>query len=133
MILQTKRLQTDAFLKSLKHSTFAISKHLIMQKVITRVWHGTTLSNHADSYLNFLLTKGIKDYEATPGNLGIQIWRSIEGNEAHFWTVTTWNSLESLKNLPVKTLIKHFIMKKTKTFLLEFEPKVKHFETYVVR
>lgn len=104
-----------------------------MQKVITRIWHGTTLPDHADAYLNFLLTKGIKDYEATSGNLSIQIWRSIEEKEAHFWTVTTWNSMESIKQFAGVDADKAFYYEEDKDFLLEFEPKVRHFETYVVK
>jgi len=104
-----------------------------MQKVITRIWHGITLLDHADAYLNFLLTKGIKDYEGTPGNLSIQIWRNIEGKEAHFWTVTTWNSIESIKQFAGEDADKAFYYEEDKDFLLEFEPKVRHFETYIVK
>lgn len=104
-----------------------------MQKIITRIWHGVTLAEHADAYLDFLLTKGVKDYDATPGNLSIQIWRNLEGNEAHFWTVTAWNTLESIKKFAGEDADKAFYYEEDKNFLLKFEPTVKHLETYVVK
>jgi heme-degrading monooxygenase HmoA len=104
-----------------------------MEKVITRIWHGTTLADHADAYLKFLLSKGTKDYESTPGNLSIHVWRSFEDNKAHFYTVTTWDSFESIKKFAGEDVEKAFYYPEDKNFLLEFEPQVKHHETYVVR
>ncbi len=52
--------------------------------MITRVWHGKTKSIDADKYLRFLIDYGVTEYQNTPGNLEVRIWRRIDRNEAHF-------------------------------------------------
>jgi heme-degrading monooxygenase HmoA len=70
-----------------------------MEEVITRMWwYGRTKIEYADEYLNFLKTIGIRDYQSTPGNLIIEVWRKKDKNICHFWTVTKWNSIYSIKN-----------------------------------
>ncbi len=46
------------------------------QEVITRIWHGRTKAEHADEYLQFVTETGVADY------------KSVEGDDCHFWTVT---------------------------------------------
>ena len=101
-----------------------------MKQVITRVWHGTTLAQDADAYLEYLRQTGIKDYKSTPGNLNAQIWRRIEADKAHFWTVTAWDSFESIKKFAGEDFEKARYYPEDKVFLLEFEPNVIHCETF---
>jgi len=60
--------------------------------MITRIWHGRTKAEHADEYLEFLEETGVPDYKSVPGNLSVEIWRRIEGDACHFWTVTKWRN-----------------------------------------
>ncbi|HEV3324845.1 MAG TPA: antibiotic biosynthesis monooxygenase [Puia sp.] len=101
--------------------------------MITRIWHGTTKAADADQYLNFLLESGVKDYSATPGNQEVRIWRSIEADVAHFWTMTTWDSEESIKAFAGEDISKARYYPEDDGFLLEFEPNVVHYETFLVK
>ena len=65
--------------------------------MIARIWHGRTRAEHADAYLVFLRERAIPDYQATPGNRGVFLLRRIEGDEAHFLTLTHWESLEAIR------------------------------------
>ena len=100
-------------------------------KIITRVWHGMTRAEHADEYLEFLVKTGVADYKKTPGNLSVEIWRRVEGDVCHFWTVTKWDSYESIKRFAGEDFKKAKYYPDDSRYLLEFEPEVEHFETFV--
>src|SRR4030095_17183280 len=101
-----------------------------MNSVITRIWHCVTLASKADEYLEFLKESGVKDYKSTTGNLSVKIWRRIEGDTAHFWTVTTWDSYESIRRFAGDDFEKAKYYPGDAEFLLEFEPNVIHCETF---
>lgn len=96
--------------------------------MIARIWHGITPNSKADEYVEFLNKTGVKDYRATEGNLGAYVLRRIEGEQAHFLTLTFWDSVESIKNFAGEDYEKARYYPEDKDFLLEFEEKVTHFE-----
>jgi heme-degrading monooxygenase HmoA len=99
-------------------------------KVITRIWHGITRAEHADEYLDFLRGTGVADYKKTEGNESVEILRRIEGDKCHFWTVTKWNSLGSIKEFAGEDYEKAKYYPEDAKYLLEFEPNVVHCETF---
>jgi heme-degrading monooxygenase HmoA len=99
-------------------------------KPITRMWHGRTRIEHADEYLEFLKKSGIPDYKKVPGNLGVQVWRRKEEAVCHFWTVTQWDSIDSIKQFAGEDYEKARYYPEDRQYLLEFEPNVLHFETF---
>ena len=101
--------------------------------MITRIWHGRTHAADADAYLDFLLKKGTKEYQATPGNIEVKVWRKQEGDIAHFWTVSIWDNLESIKVFAGEDFEKAKYYPEDDGFLLEFEPTVIHCETFNVK
>ena len=98
--------------------------------VITRIWHGRTKAEHADEYLQFVIDTGVADYKSVAGNLNVEIWRRIEGDVCHFWTVTKWDSYDSIKNFAGKEFEKAKYYPDDSKYLLEFEPTVRHCETF---
>ena len=104
-----------------------------VNNMITRIWHGKTKKADADRYLSFLQEKGVQDYLNTPGNTGVRIWRTIEQDIAHFWTVSTWESRESIAAFAGEDISKARYYPEDHDFLLEFEPTVTHMETFVIK
>jgi len=98
--------------------------------IITRIWHGVTHAHHADEYLQYLQASGLVDYKKTPGNLGVQVLRSLEGEVCHFWTVTRWDSYESIQQFAGDDYEKARYYPEDKRYLLEFEANVIHCETF---
>jgi heme-degrading monooxygenase HmoA len=96
--------------------------------MIARIWHGVTLASKADEYVEYVNKTGIRDYRATAGNLGIHFLRRIEGVQAHFLTLTFWDSIESIKKFAGEEYEKARYYPEDKDFLLEFEEKVAHYE-----
>src|SRR3712207_4153618 len=97
-------------------------------KIITRIWHGRTRAAHADEYLAYVVKTGVRDYKKTDGNLGVEILRRIEGDVCHFWTVTQWDSFESIKKFAGEDYEKARYYDEDADYLLEFEPRVIHCE-----
>jgi heme-degrading monooxygenase HmoA len=101
--------------------------------MITRVWHGRTLHDHAGMYLNFLLNKGTAEYKETPGNLYIRVWQRKEKDCCHFYTVTEWENLEAVKQFAGDDFDKAVYYPEDNGILLEFEEHVTHYESFEVK
>ncbi|HTE27661.1 antibiotic biosynthesis monooxygenase [Flavitalea sp.] len=99
-------------------------------KKITRVWHGRTNAIHADEYLHYVEATGMKEYRKIPGNLSARILRRIDGEICHFLTVTEWDSYDSIKAFAGEEYQKAKYYPEDKLYLLEFEDKVVHYETF---
>lgn len=99
--------------------------------VITRIWHGMTSAKDADKYLQYVIETGVADYKRTKGNLGVEILRRVEGEVCHFWTVTKWESLDSIKDFAGEDLAKAKYYSEDSKYLLEFEEEVIHCETFI--
>jgi heme-degrading monooxygenase HmoA len=95
--------------------------------MIARIWHGRTQASRAAEYLDFLNRTGVPDYKATPGNRAVFVLHRIEGEEAHFLTLTLWDSLESIAGFAGPDIDKAKYYPKDEDFLLEFEPTVTHY------
>ncbi|RYY99804.1 MAG: antibiotic biosynthesis monooxygenase [Chitinophagaceae bacterium] len=98
--------------------------------MITRIWHGRTKASDADAYLAYLRETGLKDYAATPGNLSVRVWRRLEGDICHFYTVSEWDSIGSIKRFAGEAFEQARYYEEDKKYLLEFEEHVSHFETF---
>jgi heme-degrading monooxygenase HmoA len=97
--------------------------------VIARMWHGVTAAERADEYLDYLNETGVPDYRETVGNRGVYVLRRIEGdNKAHFLTVSFWGSIEEVKAFAGPDPEKARYYPEDETFLLDFEPQVKHYD-----
>jgi heme-degrading monooxygenase HmoA len=94
--------------------------------VITRIWHGRTGREDAEEYLQFLFDTAVADYKSVTGNLSVEIWREIDGNVCHFWTVTKWDSIESIIRFAGDDYEKAKYYSEDSKYLLEFEPNVRH-------
>lgn len=97
--------------------------------MMTRVWHGRTSLENGDRYLTFLINEGTREYRSTPGNLSVKIWTRNEADCCHFWTVTEWVDLESIKAFAGQDYEKAVYYPQDSGILLEFEEKVSHYSS----
>jgi heme-degrading monooxygenase HmoA len=93
-----------------------------------RVWHGIVLKENADRYHRFLLDTGLSDYTTTIGNCGVFLLKKDAEKITHFYTLTFWNDLESIKRFAGPDVRKARYYPEDKDFLLEFEEEVNHFD-----
>jgi heme-degrading monooxygenase HmoA len=96
--------------------------------MLARTWSGRTLTSKAEAYSEFLKTKGIQDYLATPGNRGVLVLRRPLGEETEFLLVSLWDSEASIRAFAGDDLTKAFYYPEDDDFLLEFAPQATHYE-----
>jgi heme-degrading monooxygenase HmoA len=97
-------------------------------QVIARMWHGMTATEKADEYSEFLRERAIPDYQSVPGNLSVHILRREEGKRTHFTTLTFWESMEAIEKFAGTPVDRAKYYDEDGEFLLEFEPRVTHWE-----
>lgn len=99
--------------------------------MIARNWHGRVPAARADAYFAYLQRTGIPDYQRTPGNRGVYVFRRIEGGEAHFLLTSLWDSLDAIRAFAGDDLERARYYPEDTAYLLELEPKVTHYEVLV--
>lgn len=96
--------------------------------MIARIWHGATPAAKADAYYDYLEESGVKEYRRTQGNRGVFVFRKTEGDRADFVLVSLWDSYDSIRAFAGEDLERARYFPKDREFLLEFEPKVAHYD-----
>jgi hypothetical protein len=65
--------------------------------LIGRIWSGRTRKELADEYLHYIYQHGVLEIESKPGCVGVQQFRSIDGDVADFQTISYWESMEAME------------------------------------
>ncbi len=99
--------------------------------MIARVWFGRTKAEDYDEYLAYLEESGVAELERTAGNQGVMVLRRIDGNEAEFGVISLWDSLDDVRAFAGEDVDTARYFPDDKRFLLEFTPKLKHFEVAI--
>ena len=98
--------------------------------MIARIWHGRTKASDARAYLEYLFQSGIPAYRATAGNRGAWVLRRIEGDVAHFITLSFWESIAAITAFAGVDPAVAKYYPEDERYLLEFEPTVTHYEIF---
>jgi heme-degrading monooxygenase HmoA len=98
------------------------------KNAVARMWHGRTKTSIADEYYSYLKQEGIDKIEKIPGNLGAQILRRTDGATTEFTVISYWETREAIKAFAGEDIEKTHFLPKDPQYLLELEPKVKHFD-----
>jgi heme-degrading monooxygenase HmoA len=96
--------------------------------MIARTWHGVVPLEKADAYYAYLLRTGVSEYQTTPGNRGVYVFRRTEGDRAHFLLTSLWDSLDAIKAFAGDDIDRARYYPEDSDFLLELEPSVTHYE-----
>jgi len=96
--------------------------------MITRMWHGRVPTSKAGAYREFLSTRAISDYQSVEGNISVHILERNEGDITHFITLTFWKDLDSIKAFAGEDAEAAKYYPEDKDYLLEFEPRVVHYQ-----
>jgi len=96
--------------------------------MIVRMWHGRVPTSKAQAYQTFLNERAIPDYQSVDGNINVYIFERKEGEVTHFITMTFWENMDVIKGFAGDDVELAKYYPEDKDFLLEFEPKVNHYE-----
>jgi heme-degrading monooxygenase HmoA len=100
-------------------------------RAIARAWHGAVPAAKADAYLEYLARTGVPGCQATAGNLGVYVLRRVEQDRAHFLFISLWRSREAIEAFAGADIERARYYPEDKTFLLELEPHVTHYEVLI--
>src|SRR5690606_30984235 len=103
----------------------------MMDKIITRIWHGKVKKEKAEAYINYIENTGIKNYREIEGNISAKILHRFEDDVCHILTVTEWDSYHSIKKFAGDDFHKARYYDEDKEYLLEFEEHVTHYKTNI--
>lgn len=96
--------------------------------MIVRMWHGRVPTGKAKAYRAFINERAIPDYQSVEGNMSVHILERQEGDVTHFITLTFWESLEAIRGFVGDDLEVAKYYPEDREFLIEFEPRVTHYE-----
>jgi heme-degrading monooxygenase HmoA len=96
--------------------------------MIARTWFGRTKAEDYDDYLAYLEESGVAALKETSGNRGVMVLRRLDGDEAEFGVVSFWDSLDDVKAFAGEDVDVARYFPDDERYLLEFTPKLKHFE-----
>jgi heme-degrading monooxygenase HmoA len=96
--------------------------------VVARTWRGWTRREDAERYVEYLAETGMKDYRATPGNLGAWIMRRDDGERTEFVTLTFWESRDAVKGFAGDDPDRAVFYAEDDRFLVEREETVRHWQ-----
>jgi len=96
--------------------------------MIVRMWHGRVSTSNAKAYREFTIARAIPDYQSVEGNISVHVLERTEGDITHFITLTFWKDMDSIKAFAGEDVEAAKYYPEDQDFLLEFEPKVVHYE-----
>jgi heme-degrading monooxygenase HmoA len=96
--------------------------------MIVRMWHGRVPTAKAEAYREFTIRRAIPDYQSVPGNRSVHVLERGEGDVTHFITLTFWDSLDAIRAFAGEDIEKAKYYPEDADFLLEYEPRVVHYE-----
>ena len=96
--------------------------------MIMRICKGSTHRSDSDSYFNYLLETGVKEYRETTGNHGVYVLRRNVDDHSEFLLLSLWDSVESIKGFAGSDYEKAVFYPEDAKYLVEFDKHVAHFE-----
>lgn len=99
--------------------------------MIARTWYGVVPQAKSDEYLEYLQKTGIPDSRSTAGNKGVFVFRRNDDRKTHFWFISLWESVESIRKFAGDDIEKARYYPEDRKYLFELEPNVTHYEAAV--
>lgn len=65
--------------------------------MIVRSWHGIVPIEKTEGFRDYILITGVAEAKATSGNIGAYIYSQPQGRFEHFFMVSYWESIESIR------------------------------------
>ncbi len=98
--------------------------------MISRIWHGWTTPDNADTYEALLKSEifnGIQNRKI-PGYRGIQLFRRNVGDEVEFITVMWFDSLDAVRVFAGEDYEVAVVLPKARQVLARFDARSQHYE-----
>ncbi len=100
--------------------------------MIARVWRGATRAEDADAYAQYLEESGMQAARSLDGSRGTLVLRRVDGDRAEFETILLFDSLEHVGVFAGDDLERAVFFPEDDRYLVERDPRVRHYEVDVV-
>jgi heme-degrading monooxygenase HmoA len=97
--------------------------------MISRVWHGWTKRENADSYERMLQATILPGIHRVAGFRGADLLRRDAGDEVEFVTVTLFDSLDAVRAFAGSDYEKAVIHDDARRLLTRYDERSMHYET----
>jgi len=101
--------------------------------MIARVWHGWTSVSSADAYQEYFETEVLQHLDRIGGFRGAQLWRGEQEGQIEFVAVTTFDSIEAVRDFAGNDYERAVVEPEARRFLIRFDERCKHYEVAVPR
>lgn len=92
------------------------------------MWKGNTKRTDSDAYFNYLKETGLKEYQETPGNLGVYVLRRDYNDKTEFLLLSHWESMAAIEAFAGPAPDKAVFYPEDDKYLVEFDKHVTHYE-----
>src|SRR5438128_477308 len=97
--------------------------------MITRIWHGFTHSEDADTYEQMLRAEILPGIHRVPGYLGATLLRRDLDGEVEFVTLTRFESMDAVRAFAGEDYEQAVIAPGARPLLTRFDPRSVHYRT----
>lgn len=97
-----------------------------------RSWEGVTHRAAADAYTRYLEVTGVAELSSTPGCLGVEVHRRLEGERAIFRVESRWNSVDAMRRFAGEDPTVAVFFPEDAAFLVERDERVLIWEVVAV-
>ena len=98
--------------------------------MIARIWRGWTRPEDTEAYAEYILTTGIAEYEATPGNHGAYLISRPDGNRTEFLTISFWDTYDAIVAFAGENIDRAIFYPEDDKYLIDRETTVNHFNVH---
>ena len=95
--------------------------------MIARTWRGAVRAEDAEAYADYIRDTGIREYRATPGNLGAYLLYRIEGDRAEVLTLSFWEDLEAIRGFAGVDIERAVFYPEDDRYLVERDDTARHY------
>ena len=99
--------------------------------MILREWRGRVLRSKSAAYLDFLKTKAMPDYAATPGHRSTWILVDEGPELSEFVLLSLWDSREAIRAFAGEDISRARYYPEDPGFLLEMPERLRHYDVAV--
>jgi heme-degrading monooxygenase HmoA len=97
--------------------------------MIARMWRGWVRTEQANAYVAYITGTGLREYAATSGNLGCQMWtRDLGDGRTEVLTVSWWESRAAIIGFAGSDIEAAVFYPEDDEYLVDRETTVSHFE-----
>jgi heme-degrading monooxygenase HmoA len=102
--------------------------------MIARMWRGWVRTEQANAYVAYITGTGLREYAATPGNRGCQMWtRDLGDGRTEVLTVSWWESRTAIVGFAGPDIEAAVFYPDDDEYLVDRETTVSHFEVAAAR